>query len=206
MRFTHELYKQSHGEFGIMAGLMTRVPEPSHGSHVLYGLIPIMVFMLVNGRPRIVNVEDPKLLDLRTMKQSYQFLDTKAQFPRVDVRPGDRDGKIWPDSQPGPNGGVKFTVSYPLRNGCHARACGRCDLDLEFRCGGKISRDFISRDARPAVAVEGMWAGPTTLLLFRTQSSQTQRSFLGNPMLWIVAHTEVFVPSVVRWFGKAQTR
>src|SRR5580692_1928739 len=33
--------------------------------------------------------------------------------------------------------------------------CGGCHLHLEFRCGRKVSWDSISRDARPAAAVEG---------------------------------------------------
>ena len=139
VRFTRELYKQSHGEFGIMSGFHDEGPVAFAWityplrANTNYGLL------LVNGRPRIVNVEDPKLLDLKTMKQSAQFQDTKAQFPHVDVWPGDRDGKIWPDSQPGPNGGIQFTVSYPLRNGCHAcAAAGVAIFTWNFDAAGKL--------------------------------------------------------------------
>lgn len=118
--FTRELYKRSHGEFGIMTGFQ---PEGSVAfawityplrANTNYGLL------LVNGRPPIINVEDLKLLDRKAMEQSTQFQNLKNQFPKVELFPGDRDGKIWPNSQAGPNGGIEFVVGYPLLNGCHA--------------------------------------------------------------------------------------
>ncbi|MGA7382988.1 MAG: hypothetical protein WBX03_19200 [Terriglobales bacterium] len=120
VNFTRELYKQSHGEFGIMTGFQNQNPVAFAWityplrANTNYGLL------LVNGRPPIVNVEDLKLLDRKAMEQSFQFQDLKNQFPKVDLWPGDRDGKEWPNSQAGPSGGTQFVVSYPLLNGCHA--------------------------------------------------------------------------------------
>jgi hypothetical protein len=139
VRFTRELYKQSHGEFGIMTGFHDEGPVAFAWityplrANTNYGLL------LVNGQPRIVNIEDLKLLDVKTMKRSSQFQDTKAQFPHVDVWPGDRDGKIWPDSQSGADGGIQFTVSYPLRDGCHACArAGDAIFTWNFDVAGKF--------------------------------------------------------------------
>jgi hypothetical protein len=121
VQFTRELYKQSHGEFGVMTGLQDEGPVAFAWityplrANTNHGLL------LLNGQPRIVNVEDLKLLDVSAMKQSPQFRDLKAQFPNVDVWPGDRDGKIWPDSQVGSDGGTQFTIAYPLINGCFGR-------------------------------------------------------------------------------------
>lgn len=51
----------------------------------------------------------------------------------------DRDGKIWPNSQTGPNGGVQFTVGYPLLNGCHACAsAGFAIFNWNFEAQGKF--------------------------------------------------------------------
>jgi len=137
--FTRELYKESHGEVGVMTGFQDEGPlafawitYPLR-ANTNYGLL------LVNGRPRIVNVEDLKLLDLKTMKQSSQFQDAKRQFPKIDIWPGDRDGKIWPNSQVGPAGGIQFTVAYPLRNGCHACAsAGQAIFNWNFDGTGKF--------------------------------------------------------------------
>lgn len=137
--FTRELYKENHGEFGIMTGFQDEGPVAFAWityplrANTNYGLL------LVNGQPRIVNVEDLKLLDTKTMKQSFQFRDLKGQFPNVDVWPGDRDGKIWPNSQTGPNGGIQFTVEYPLINGCHACArAGFAIFNWNFDAKGKF--------------------------------------------------------------------
>lgn len=139
VQFTRESYKQSHGEFGVMTGFKDEglvafawITYPLR-ANTNYGLL------LLNGQPRIVNVEDLKLLDVRAMKQSPQFRDLKAQFPNVDVWPGDRDGKIWPDSQAGPDGGTQFTVGYPLINGCHACArAGAAIFNWNFDARGKF--------------------------------------------------------------------
>jgi hypothetical protein len=137
--FTREIYKHSHGEFGIMTGLLDEGPVAFAWityplrANTNYGLL------LVNGKPRIINVEDLKLLDVKTMKQSPQWQDLKTQFSQVDIWPGDRDGKIWPNSQAGANGGIQFTVAYPLRNGCHACAnAGTAIFNWNFDATGKF--------------------------------------------------------------------
>jgi hypothetical protein len=128
VNFTRELYMQNNGNFGIMTGFQPQSPVAFAWityplrANTNYGLL------LVNGQPRIIDVEDPKLLDRKAMQQSFQFQDLKAQFPHVDVWPGDRDGQIWPNSQAGPNGGIQFVVSYPLLNGCHA--CDRAGFAI----------------------------------------------------------------------------
>jgi len=139
VQFTRELYNQTHGDFGIMTGFQNEGPVAFAWityplrANTNYGLL------LVNGQPRIVNVEDVKLLDVKTMKQSSQFQDAKRQFSKVDVWPGDRDGKIWPNSQVGPDGGIQFTVAYPLRNGCHACAnAGQVIFNWNFDARGKF--------------------------------------------------------------------
>lgn len=139
VQFTRELYKESHGQFGIMTGF--RDAGPVAFAWVTYPLRANtnFGFLLVNGQPRIIDVEDLKLLDIKTMKQSGQFQDLKGQFPKVDVWPGDRDGKIWPNAQVGPNGDTQFTVSYPLRNGCHAcDSAGNAIFNWNFDAKGKF--------------------------------------------------------------------
>jgi hypothetical protein len=138
--FTRALYKQSHGDFGIMTGFQGNEGPVSFAwityplrANTNYGL------MLVNGRPPLVNIEDLKLLDTKTMKQSPQFQDLKNQFPQVDIWPGDRDGKTWPEAQAGTNGGTQYVVGYPLINGCHACArAGSAIFTWNFDAHGKF--------------------------------------------------------------------
>lgn len=137
--FTRELYRESHGEFGIMSDFQAAGPVAF--AWIVYPLRANTNygFLLVNGQPRIVNVEDLKLLDTKAMRQSFQFQDVKSQFPKVDIWQGDRSGKIWPNSQSGPNGGIQFTLQYPLLNGCHACAnAGSAIFNWNFDVHGKF--------------------------------------------------------------------
>jgi len=139
VQFTRELYRQSHGEFGVMTGFQDEglvafawITYPLR-ANTNYGLL------LLNGQPRIINVEDLKLLDVKSMKRSSQFQDLKQQFPNVDIWPGDRDGRTWPNSQAGPAGGVQFTVAYPLIDGCHSCAhAGTAIFNWNFDARGKF--------------------------------------------------------------------
>jgi hypothetical protein len=134
--FTRELYKQN-GEVGIMAGFQKVGPVDI--AWVSYPLRSTYGLLLVNGKPRIINAEDLKLLDQKTMKQSFQFQDLQNQFPQVSVWPGDRDGKTWPNSQTGSNGGLQFVIGYPLRNGCQTCAnAGFALFTWNFNSGGKF--------------------------------------------------------------------
>lgn len=149
--FSRELYKQSHGDVGIMTGF--QAIGPVDFAWITYPLRANTNngLLMVNGKPPIVNVEDLKLLDRKGMEQSPQFQDLKGQFPKVDVWPGDRDGKTWPNSQTGPNGGVQFVVSYPLLNGCHACAsAGAAIFTWNFTAQGKyLGTSFIGLTPPP---------------------------------------------------------
>jgi hypothetical protein len=149
--FTRELYKQSSGEVGIMTGF--QAVSPVDFAWITYPLRPNTNYglLLVNGEPPIVNLENLTLLDRKTMQRTPQFKDLQAQFPQVDVWPGDRDGKTWPNSQPGPNGGVQFTVGYPLINGCHACAhAGSAIFTWNFSAQGKfLGTTFVGMTPPP---------------------------------------------------------
>jgi hypothetical protein len=139
VRFTRELYDENHGEFGFMTEFQEAGPVSIAWityplrAKTNYGLL------VVNGKPRIVSVEDLKLLDTKAMKRSPQFQNVKAQFPNVDVWPGDRDGKTWPNWQIGPDGGIQFTIGYPLINGCPACAhAGSVIFNWNFDANGRF--------------------------------------------------------------------
>jgi hypothetical protein len=138
--FTRELQTQSNGDVGIMSGFdkVGPVVDVAFITYPLrantnYGLV------FVNGTPRIINAEELKLLNQSEMQQSPQFQNTKAQFPNVSVWPGDRDGTTWPNSNPNSEGGVSFTLGYPLVNGCHAcERAGFAEFNWKFGPTGKF--------------------------------------------------------------------
>ena len=137
--FTRTLQKQSGGDVGIMSGFNKVGPVD-----VAFVVYPLRAntnngILFVNGTPKIVNAENLKLLDQATMQQSPQFQNTKAQFPKVTLWPGDRDGTTWPNSSQNSEGGVSFTLGYPLLNGCHAcERAGTAEFNWKFGPTGKF--------------------------------------------------------------------
>lgn len=138
--FTRELQKQSNGDVGIMTGFDKVGPVVD----VAFITYPLRAntnhgLLFVNGTPKIINAEDLRLLNQTEMQQSPQFQNTKAQFPKVSVWPGDRDGTTWPNSNPNSEGGVSFTLGYPLINGCHAcERAGFAEFNWKFGPTGKF--------------------------------------------------------------------
>lgn len=137
--FTRRLFEQNGGDVGIMSGF-----HPVGPVDVAFIVYPIRAntnngILFVNGTPRIINAEDLKLLDQAAMQQSPQFQNTKNQFPKVNLWPGDRDGTTWPNSSKNPDGSTSFTLGYPLRNGCHACAhAGFAEFNWNFSRNGKF--------------------------------------------------------------------
>lgn len=137
VNFTREVVQESGGDIGIMGGF-DKV-GPVDVAFVKYPLRSANGLLLVNGKPRIVNAEDLKLLDLTNMSNSFQFRDLQNQFPKVELMQGDRNGQTWPNSQAGPNGGVQFVIGYPLRNGCPTCAhAGFALFTWNFNQEGKL--------------------------------------------------------------------
>ncbi len=151
--FTRALQKQSGGDVGIMSGFEAVGPAVD----VAFVVYPLRAntnngLLFVNGTPKIVNAEDLNLLDQASMQQSPQFQNTKAQFPNVNLWPGDRDGTTWPNSGSNSEGGVSFTLGYPLRNGCHACAhAGFAEFNWKFGPTGKfLGTVFMGMTPPPA--------------------------------------------------------
>jgi hypothetical protein len=150
--FTRELSKSNHGDVGILTGF-----QPVGPVDIAWVTYPLRAntnygLLFVNGKPRIIDVEDLKLLDQNAMERSAQFQDLKrGRFPEVDLWPGDRDGTSWPNSQAGPNHGIQFTADYPLRNGCHACArAGSAFFNWNFDAEGKfLGTTFVGMTPPP---------------------------------------------------------
>jgi len=137
--FTRSLFGRSGGDVGIMTGFNAVGPVD-----VAFVTYPLRAntnngILFVNGTPKVLNAEDLKLLDSAGMEQSPQFQNTKAQFPKVNLWPGDRDGTTWPNSSKNPDGSLSFTLGYPLLNGCHAcERAGFAEFNWNFSRGGKF--------------------------------------------------------------------
>lgn len=138
--FTRLLYKQTDGMVGIMTAF--KKYGPVDAAQVLYPLRANdnYALLLVNGDPKILDVDDLQKLDRQAMDQNSMYQAVKSKYPQTDIWPGDRSGNDpWPRLQPRPGGGIEFIVSYPLLNGCHAcRNVGIARFGWKFDASGKL--------------------------------------------------------------------
>ncbi|MGA7463510.1 MAG: hypothetical protein WBW69_24960 [Candidatus Korobacteraceae bacterium] len=140
--FTRMLYKQTDG----MVGIMTEFKKygPVDAAQVLYPLRANdnYALLLVNGDPKILDVDDLQKLDRAAMEQNALYQAVKGRYPQTDLWPGDRSGnEPWPRVQPLTGGGTEFIVSYLLINGCHAcQHVGVARFGWDFDATGKFLR------------------------------------------------------------------
>jgi hypothetical protein len=136
------LLQQSDGQVGMVSAFQqfgtvdaAQVFYPLRANDN-YGLL------LVNGDPKVLDVDDLKKLDEAAMQQDPMFQSVKQRYPAATLWPGDRSGsQPWPRLQSLPNGGRRYIVTYPLINGCHA--CARLGLvrfGWDFDATGKFLR------------------------------------------------------------------
>ena len=152
--FTRLLYQQSNGDVGIVSAFKkygavdaAQVFYPLRANDN-YGLL------LVNGDPKILDIDDLKRLDRTAMERDAMFHSVKQKYPQTDIWPGDRSGSNpWPRAQTLPGGGTQFVVTYPLINGCHAcQHVGLARFGWDFDGSGKfLQATFIPTPPPPKI-------------------------------------------------------
>jgi hypothetical protein len=160
--FTRMLYKQSDGQVGIMTGF--HQVGPVDEARVMYPLRANDNYglLLVNGDPAILDVDDLKKLDRAGMEQYPLYQAVKQKYTKTDLWPGDRSGKMWPQTKPLPDGGLQFIIGYPLRNGCHAcTPTGLARFSWDFDAKGKfLDTQYILTPPPPRVMRPSRTAEP----------------------------------------------
>jgi predicted secreted protein len=97
-------------------------------------------YLLVNGEPPIVDVDDIPLLPRESLEQDKAYAAIKRKFPKVTLWPGDRSVKQYPILESTPGGGQSFAVPYTLRNFCHAcEVLGTAFFSFDFDREGHFS-------------------------------------------------------------------
>jgi hypothetical protein len=115
------MYQQlSHGEVAIITDFkkvgpvdMVKVVYPLRANDNT-GLL------LVNGDPKILDINDMKYLDRKAMEDSWTFKVIKDRYPKADIWPTSLSPDMWPATAPSPDGGIGFIFGYPVIDGCHA--------------------------------------------------------------------------------------
>jgi hypothetical protein len=84
--------------------------------------------LLVNGVPKVLDVDNLDRLNRGAMEVAPQFQAVKQRYPAANVWPGDRSGSMWPEVKPLPDGGTRIVIGYPILNGC--QTCAHVGLAL----------------------------------------------------------------------------
>ena len=96
-------------------------------------------WLLVNGSPGVVDVDDPKLLPQDGWKQDHSYGSVTAGLAKAELFPGERGGMDDPSSLVFADGSQEFVVSYRVLNGCHAcSSLGYAFYGFDFDSGGKL--------------------------------------------------------------------
>ncbi len=97
------------------------------------------VCFLVNGRPSMIDVDDPSRLDSRALSANAEYAALAKAYPSVAVFPGRRTASaILARSLPG--GGQRFEPEYVLVDGCHACArVGTMRVGFDFAADGDFA-------------------------------------------------------------------
>ncbi len=97
------------------------------------------VWLLVNGDPGAVDVDDFKLLPVDNFSKNSTYAALAKKYPKISVWPGDRSGTKYPLATVRSSGGQSFIVEYNLQDGC--RGCARlatARLAFDFDADGKF--------------------------------------------------------------------
>jgi hypothetical protein len=138
--FTRMLFQQTNGDVGIMTAF--KQFGPVDAAQVFYPLRANTNYglLLVNGDPPMLDVDDLQKLDRAAMEKNSLFQAVRQKYPKTDLWPADRSGAApWPRTEPLPNGGTEFIVTYALLDGCHACAHrGLARFGWDFDAKGKF--------------------------------------------------------------------
>jgi len=95
--------------------------------------------LLVNGDPKVLDVDAMDKLNRREMEAAPHFQAVKQKYPNADVWPGDHGGAMWPQVTALPDSGIEIVIGYPILDGCPT--CTHVGLALfgwDFDAKGKF--------------------------------------------------------------------
>src|SRR5258708_6809978 len=139
--FAQSLAGQKQARVGYLKGL--REDGGVDIGYVAYPSSPEFSqgWVLVNGKPAIVNADDLSLLPQSEMEKDPRVATLRAKHPQIRLWDDENDRKsdALPQQQPLPAGGQRFIIDYSLKDLC--RTCtllGHASFGLDFNPAGKF--------------------------------------------------------------------
>ena len=96
-------------------------------------------WLLLNGTPAIIDVDDLSRLPQADMEKDPAFGALRKRYPKVTLFDGNRSSESVPEMQTGSDGTQEFTIDYPLKD--HCRACatlGTARFSFDFDPTGRL--------------------------------------------------------------------
>lgn len=137
--FTQGYAEQNHGVVAFLKGF-----RPVDVVDVGYAYFPGGAdfngrWLLLNGTPAIINVDDLGLLPQAEMMKDPAYAALRRRYPHITLFDGDRAPEALPAAETLPDGGQWFTIDYPLKDHCRARALlGRASFRFDFDPTGRF--------------------------------------------------------------------
>jgi hypothetical protein len=139
--FTRDYADQNHGTLAILHGF-----HPMDAVDLGYVYFPgggevRQGWLLLNGFPSLVNVDDLERLPEAQMEKHPLWGTLRSKFPHLQISLDDaeRPAGTAPEMERLPDGSQRFIVQYPLRDGC--RSCslaGHAAFSFDFDASGRL--------------------------------------------------------------------
>jgi hypothetical protein len=139
--FTQTFARENHGMVAFLKAF-----HPVDSVDVGYAFFPAAAdfnqrWLLLNGAPAIINVDDFGLLPQADMAKDPNYVALRKQFPQMALFDGDRALDVVPEIEALPDGRQWFHISYPLKNKCRACAVvGSARYGFEFDPAGRLTQ------------------------------------------------------------------
>lgn len=152
--FTQTFADESQGMIAVLQGF-----RPVDAVDLGYAFFPggadfSQRWLLLNGSPEIINVDDFTLLPQADMLRDPAYTALQSRYPRIALFDGDRANGVMPETESLPDGGQRFSIDYPLKDQCRACAeVGRATFAFNFDATGRLTEVRflkVTADARAA--------------------------------------------------------
>ncbi len=123
-------YLRDFRKFGNVSAAYSVFPFRANENQVCY---------LVGHRHEIIDIDDYKLMPIKEIQKNKIYQKILKKYPNVDIWPGDRSGKDYPQYNRLSNNLIRLIANYQLKNGCHAcEIVGYANFAFDFDSSGKF--------------------------------------------------------------------
>jgi hypothetical protein len=139
--FTRDYAEHNHGTIAILRGF-----HPMDAVDLGYVYFPAadefrQGWLLLNGMPSVINVDDLNRLPQSAMEKDPGWTTLRSRYPQMKFFFDGSERKLdaSPEMQTLPDGGQRFIIEYPLRNGCGSCALlGHAIFSFDFDGAGEL--------------------------------------------------------------------